>query len=291
MMTVDVEDYFQVSAFEGHIDRQAWDSFESRVCRNTDRLLELFDAARVTATFFMLGWVADRFPELARRISAAGHEMASHGYAHRLVYDMTPAEFADDLRRAKAVLEAASGQRVTGYRAPSYSITKRSLWAFDVLLAEGYLYDASVYPIHHDRYGIPDSPRRPYRVARSAGSLWELPGSTVRWCGLNVPIGGGGYFRLMPYWWTRRAIAHVNTRESQPVMFYLHPWEIDPEQPRINASPISRFRHYQNLKETEPRLRRLLSDFTFATATSVLSRTAAAETAVGAHPAPALGLG
>jgi polysaccharide deacetylase family protein (PEP-CTERM system associated) len=270
-MTVDVEDYFQVSAFEGHVDRAEWESLESRVCRNTDRLLEMFDEAGVTATFFVLGWVAERHPALVRRITTGGHEIASHGYSHRLVYDLTPREFCDDVRRAKWVLENISGQPVLGYRAPSYSITGRSLWAYDVLLETGHLYDASVFPIRHDRYGIPDAPRHPYVVVRSRGSMWELPGSTVRYAGQNLPIGGGGYFRLLPYAITRRAIRHVNDVEGRPVMFYLHPWEIDPEQPRIHASAVSRFRHYNNLAKTEPRLRQLLKDFRFGPAQSMLS--------------------
>jgi polysaccharide deacetylase family protein (PEP-CTERM system associated) len=270
-MTVDVEDYFQVSAFEGSVSRTDWPMFESRVCRNTDRLLSIFADARINATFFVLGWVADRHPDLVRRIAAAGHEIASHGYEHRLVYEMTPAQFAEDVRRAKAVLESVSGQPVLGYRAPSFSLTQQSLWAFDVLLAEGHVYDASVFPIHHDRYGIPDAPRHPYAVTRELGTLWELPGSTVRYAGMNLPIGGGGYFRLLPFALTKRAIAHVNHVEQKGVMFYMHPWEIDPDQPRIAAPAVSRFRHYQNLSKTETRLRRLLSEFTFGPALSLLS--------------------
>jgi polysaccharide deacetylase family protein (PEP-CTERM system associated) len=270
VMTVDVEDYFQVSAFEGRVSRYEWDGLESRVCQNTERLLAIFEDAGVTATFFVLGWVAERFPSLVRRIVTAGHEIASHGYAHRLVYEMTPAEFREDLHRARVALEGACGALVLGYRAPSYSITRRSLWAFDVLLEEGYVYDASVFPIHHDRYGIPDAPRHPYVITRERGALWELPGSTIRWAGQNLPIGGGGYFRILPYGWTRRGITRVNAREAKPVMFYLHPWEIDPAQPRLRASAVSRFRHYRNLARTEPRLRRLLADFRFGSISSVL---------------------
>ena len=270
-MTVDVEDYFQVSAFERVVARERWDGFESRVCRNTERLLALFDAEGVSATFFVLGWVAERFPALVRQIAAAGHELASHGYAHRLVYELTPGEFRDDLRRAKAAIEAAAGVPVAGYRAPSFSITKRSLWAFDLLIAEGFVYDTSVYPIHHDRYGIPDAPRHPYTVERPAGVIREIPGSTVRVGGLNLPIGGGGYFRQLPYGWIRRGIARVNEREGRAVTFYVHPWEIDPAQPRLRASMLSRVRHYRNLDKTESRLRRLLSDFSFAPISAVLA--------------------
>jgi polysaccharide deacetylase family protein (PEP-CTERM system associated) len=274
-LTIDVEDYFQVSSFEGHVRRDSWDSLESRVCRNTERLLEIFDDAGVTATFFVLGWVSERFPALVRRIAAAGHEIASHGYAHRLTYEMTPAEFREDLRRAKAAIESAASVPVLGYRAPSYSIVERSMWALDVLIEEGYLYDASIFPIHHDRYGIPDAPRHAYRIVRKAGSIWELPGSTIRWFGQNLPIGGGGgYFRLLPYGWSRRGFERVNGVEQKPVTFYLHPWEIDPDQPRIKTSLVSRFRHYRNLSTTESRLRRLLDDFQFGPALDVLSTAA-----------------
>jgi polysaccharide deacetylase family protein (PEP-CTERM system associated) len=270
-MSVDVEDYFQVSAFDGHISRERWDGLESRVCRNTERLLEIFDEASVAATFFVLGWVAERHPSLVRTIARAGHEIASHGYGHALVYDMTPDQFREDVRRAKALLESISGMPVLGYRAPSYSITRDSQWALDVLASEGHVYDASIFPIHHDRYGIPDAPRHAHSKALPHGTIWEFPGSTVRCAGQNLPIGGGGYFRLLPYAWTRWGIQHVNRVESKPVMFYLHPWEIDPEQPRIAAPLLSRFRHYQNLEKTERRLRRLLQDFAFAPAFNVLS--------------------
>jgi polysaccharide deacetylase family protein (PEP-CTERM system associated) len=275
VMTVDVEDYFQVSAFERAVSRDEWPRFETRVCANTERLLAIFAEHRVLATFFVLGWVAERFPGLVRSIAGEGHEVASHGYSHRLVYEMTPGQFRDDIRRAKAVIENACGLPVLGYRAPSYSITRRSLWAFDVLLEEDYEYDASVFPIHHDRYGIPDAPRHPYVIARESGTLWELPGSTIRWAGQNLPIGGGGYFRFFPYAWTRRGFALINVREGKPVIFYLHPWEIDPEQPRLRASLVSRLRHYRNLTKTEPRLRHLLADFKFASASSLLSAASA----------------
>lgn len=269
-MTIDVEDYFQVSAFEGHVSRTRWHELESRVCRNTERLLTIFEDAGVSATFFVLGWVAEKFPDLVRQIRLGGHELASHGYEHRLVYELTPAQFRDDLRRAKAALESAGGVPVLGYRAPSYSITCQSLWALDVLVEEGYVYDASIYPIHHDRYGIPDWPRHVHRVDRPGGSIWELPGSTVRWAGMNFPIGGGGYFRLLPYGWTRRGIERLNETERRPAIFYLHPWEIDPEQPRIAAGGLTQVRHYGNLEKTEARLRRMLSDFSFGRVVDVL---------------------
>jgi polysaccharide deacetylase family protein (PEP-CTERM system associated) len=270
-MTVDVEDYFHVSAFDGVLPRQRWDRMESRVCANTDRLLEIFDSAGVRGTFFVLGWVADRFPDLVRRIAALGHEVASHGYEHRLVYDQTPQAFREDLRRAKAVLEATAGAPVLGYRAPSYSVTPRSLWALDILIEEGYAYDASIFPIHHDRYGIPVSARHAYRLERAGGSLVEAPGSTVRLGPLNLPIGGGGYFRLLPYVWTKWGIARLNRTEGQPAIFYLHPWEIDPDQPRLPVALMGRIRHYRNLDKTEARLRALLHDFRFSSLQSVLA--------------------
>ena len=268
-MTVDVEDYFQVSAFEAVVSRGSWESRESRVCSNTDRLLDLFAASNVTATFFVLGWVAERFPKLIRRIVAEGHELASHGYAHRLVYSQTSREFRDDLRHARVALEQAGGVPVLGYRAPSFSIVDDSLWALDVLIDEGYSYDASIYPIRHDRYGIPGWPRGVHRVTRPGGSIWELPGSTLRVGATNLPIGGGGYFRLLPYAWTRHGFSRLNAAK-QPAIFYLHPWEIDPEQPRIEARAVSRLRHYRNLHKTESRLRSLLTDFAFSTIEDVV---------------------
>lgn len=270
-MTIDVEDYFHVSAFADIVPPGQWDSYESRVCRNTERLLDLLGNANVTATFFVLGWVATRFPQLVNRIHRAGHELASHSYDHGLVYDKSPDVFRDDLRLAKTAIEQASGEAVHGYRAPSYSVTERSLWALDVLVSEGYRYDSSIYPIRHDRYGIPSWPRHIHRVKRPEGELWELPGSTVEYLGTNLPMGGGGYFRLLPYWWTRAGIARLNEREGRPAVFYLHPWEIDPDQPRLNATSLSRFRHYRNLHLTEGRLRRLLKEFRFGTVSEVLA--------------------
>jgi len=256
------------------------------VCANTDRLLALLDEAGVPATFFVLGWVAERFPELVRRIHRAGHELASHSYDHGLVYDKTPDTFRADLRRAKAAIATASGVEVTGYRAPSYSVVDRSLWALDVLIDEGYTYDSSIYPIRHDRYGIPSWTRHVHRLERPGGSLWELPGSTVRHFGTNLPMGGGGYFRLLPYAWTSRGIRHLNEQEGHPAIFYLHPWEVDPQQPRLNAGALSRFRHYRNLDQTEPRLRRLLAEFRFGTISQVLEKTALSSTAEAARQAP-----
>lgn len=273
-MTVDVEDYFQVSAFDAVVPRNRWDQLESRVSANTDRLLALFADHDLTATFFVLGWIADRFPEIVARIGQLGHEIASHGYGHELVYAQTPAAFREDVRRAKAILEEASGMAVDGYRAPSFSITNRSLWALDVLIEEGHRYDASIFPIRHDRYGIPSWPRHPYVVERESGSLVQCPGSTARVGPLNVPVAGGGYFRLLPYAWTRWGIARLNRREGQPAIFYLHPWELDPGQPQLDAPWFSRFRHYRNLDQTEGRLYRLLTDFRFGPLRDVVAATA-----------------
>jgi polysaccharide deacetylase family protein (PEP-CTERM system associated) len=275
-MTVDVEDYFHVSVFDGVVPRREWGSLESRVHGNTERVLRLFDEAGVTATFFILGWVAERYRPLVRKIAARGHEVASHGYAHRLVYDQSPAAFREDVRRSKRLLEDIAAVRVDGFRAPSYSITPRSLWALDILIEEGYRYDASIFPIHHDRYGIPVSARHAYRIDRAGGSLVEAPGSTVRWGPLNLPIGGGGYFRLLPYAWTRWGIACLNRDEGQPAIFYLHPWEVDPHQPRLAAPFLGRFRHYRNLDKTEGRLRALLRDFQFSSLLAVLTTSAEA---------------
>ena len=272
-MTVDVEDYFHVSVFDGVVPRRRWEQLESRVCANTDRLLEIFDAGGVTATFFVLGWVAERCPDLVRRIAERGHEVGSHGYGHRLVYDQTPRQFREDVHRSKAILEAAGVAPVYGYRAPSYSITPRSLWALDILIDEGFRYDASIFPVHHDRYGIPVSGRHPYRVERERGGLWEAPGSTVRWGPLNMPVAGGGYFRILPYAWTKWGIARLNRVERRAAIFYLHPWEIDPGQPRLDAGALGRFRHYCNLDKTESRLKALLRDFRFGPMLPMLSST------------------
>jgi polysaccharide deacetylase family protein (PEP-CTERM system associated) len=270
-MTIDVEDYFHVSAFDGLVPREHWDRFESRVCANTERLLGIFADTEVRATFFILGWVAERFPDLVQTIAAAGHEIASHGYAHRLIYDQTPQAFRADVRRAKALLEVACGRQVAGYRAPSYSVTPQSLWALDVLLEEGYRYDSSIFPIRHDRYGIPLSARVAYPIHRKAGTLIEVPASTARVGWWNLPVAGGGYFRILPYWWTRWGMARVNHLERRPAVFYLHPWEIDPEQPRLTAGRVGRFRHYRNLDQTESRLRALLADFRFDTVASLVA--------------------
>jgi polysaccharide deacetylase family protein (PEP-CTERM system associated) len=263
-MTIDVEDYFHVSAFQDSVPRSQWDRLESRVVANTERLLELFRQHDVRATFFVLGWVAERYPSLVRQIAQAGHELASHGYWHRLIYEQSPQEFREDLRRSRETIAAAAGVSVSGYRAPSFSITPRSLWALEIIREEGFLYDASIYPIRHDRYGLPTAPRHFHTLEQTAGPLSECPGSTVRVGGINLPVGGGGYFRLLPYFWTRWGISRLNDHERRPAVFYLHPWEIDPGQPRLPGSRLSRFRHYTNLDQTESRLKRLLEHFRFA---------------------------
>jgi polysaccharide deacetylase family protein (PEP-CTERM system associated) len=287
-MSIDVEDYFHVSVFDGIVPRREWERMESRVVANTMRLLDMFDEYHTRSTFFVLGWVAEREPDLVKTIARRGHEVASHGYAHRLVYDQTRSAFRDDVRRAKQLLEDASGRRVIGYRAPSYSITPRSLWALDVLVEEGYEYDSSIFPIHHDRYGIPVSDRRPYVIQRAGGRLVEIPGSTARFGLWNLPVAGGGYFRILPYWWTRWGIARVNRLEGRPTVFYLHPWEIDPEQPRLSAGRLGQFRHYRHLDQTETRLRQLLTDFQFDALDAIVAQVRAGvdEGVRGATPLP-----
>jgi polysaccharide deacetylase family protein (PEP-CTERM system associated) len=257
-MSIDVEDYFHVSVFDGLVPRSKWESMESRVHANTMRLLEIFAEFGVRSTFFVLAWVGERHQDLVATIARQGHEIASHGYAHRLIYDQTPEGFRDDVRRAKAILEDACGRKVVGYRAPSYSVTARSLWALDVLVEEGYEYDSSIFPIRHDRYGIPVSAREPYVIERNGLSLIEIPGSTTRLGPLNVPVAGGGYFRLLPYWWTKWGISRVNTLEQRPAIFY--------------AGRLSRFRHYRNLDQTEARLRQLLTDFRFDAVDAVVAQ-------------------
>jgi polysaccharide deacetylase family protein (PEP-CTERM system associated) len=268
--TVDVEDYYQVSAFETVVERAEWHRFPSRVVANTQRVLELLERHDAKATCFVLGWVAERHPELVREIDRRGHEVACHGYSHRLVYDQSPTEFAEETRRAKDVLEQIVGRPVRGYRAASYSITLRTLWALDTLVDLGFEYDSSIFPIHHDRYGIPGAPRFPHVIERAGGSVVEFPISTMELGLYRLPVGGGGYFRIFPYWVSARAIAHLNRREGQPAMFYVHPWEVDPAQPRIAASLLSRFRHYHHLDRCERRLERLLGEARFDRAHAVL---------------------
>ncbi len=262
-LTIDVEDYYMVSAFADVVPFKSWGTFESRVEKSTSRILDLLDTKRVKATFFILGWVAERCPELIRSIHAAGHEVACHGYNHRLVYDLTPEQFRDDIRKAKSILEGITGSRVYGYRAPSYSIIKETLWALDILMEEGFRYDSSIFPIHHDRYGMPGAERFPHVIKRSKGALKEFPPSTYRVLGQNIPIAGGGYLRLYPLPITKTAIRRVNKQEKQPVIVYLHPWEIDVDQPRLQGRTSSVIRHRINLHSTMPKLKTLLHEFSF----------------------------
>ena len=258
-LTIDVEDYFQVSAFAPYIRRDEWDSRECRVERNVDRILAMLDSQRIQATFFTLGWIAERYPQLVRRIVAGGHELASHGYGHERASDLTPAAFGADITHAKQLLEDLSGVEVRGYRAPSFSIGVKNLWAFDSLARAGYRYSSSIYPIRHDHYGMPDSPRFAYRVG---AGLLEVPVTTVRWRKRNFPSSGGGYFRLLPYPVSRWLMRRVNTVDREPAVFYFHPWEIDPDQPRVaGVDARSRFRHYVNIGRNEQRLQQLMKDF------------------------------
>ncbi|MEM9057716.1 MAG: XrtA system polysaccharide deacetylase [Pseudomonadota bacterium] len=259
-MSVDVEDYFQVSAFDDYVERSDWDSFASRVEPNTERLLDMFDRHGVKSTFFTLGWVAERFPALLRRMADDGHEIASHGWRHIRAFTQTPAEFREDVSRTRKLLEDVTGVAVTGYRAASYSIDRRNLWAHDELAEAGYRYSSSIYPIAHDHYGMPDAPRFAFRLQPEG--LLEVPVTTVQLGDRRYPAGGGGWFRLMPYALYRRALRTVNEAEQQPGVFYIHPWEIDPGQPRIDGlNAKTRFRHYLNLARVEARMERLLADF------------------------------
>jgi len=272
-LTVDVEDYFHVSALAPSIDRGSWGSRESRVVGNTHRLLDLFGQFGVRGTFFVLGWVAERHPRLVKDIAGAGHEVACHGFSHRLVYEQSPEEFREETLRSKRLLEDTIGAAVLGYRAASYSIVRRSLWALDILAEAGFAYDSSIFPVHHDRYGIPDAERNPHRMA-TPGGRWivEWPLAVASVLGFRLPVAGGGYFRLLPYALSRWGLASINRRDRRPFIFYLHPWEIDPGQPRVRVGWLSRFRHYTNLDKCEARLRRLLGDFRFGTARDSLSQ-------------------
>ena len=270
-MSVDVEDYFHVAALAPSIDRNRWNDMEYRAEHSTRKLLDLFDEHQMKSTFFVLGWVARRSPELIREIHARGHEVASHGMSHLLVFNQTPAEFERETIESKALLEDIIGAPVLGYRASTYSITKRSLWALDILKEAGFLYDSSIFPIHHDTYGIPDASQVPSRIVTPKGaSLVEFPMSTAPMMGMKLPVSGGGYFRLLPYWLTRTGLRKLNHQLERPFIFYLHPWEVDPDQPRVPTSLKSRLRHYTNLEQTLGRLRRLIGEFKFGTVREVL---------------------
>jgi polysaccharide deacetylase family protein (PEP-CTERM system associated) len=282
-LTVDVEDYFQVSAFRDQVAYDAWSEHESRVVANTLRVLDLFDAAAVRGTFFVLGWVAERYPSLTVEIAARGHEIGCHGYSHSLIYQQSRDDFAQETRRAKGLLEDQSGQAVNGYRAASFSITDASRWALDVLVDAGFAYDSSMFPVRHDLYGSSVEATGPHRITTPDGSeLVEFPMTARSICGVAIPISGGGYFRLYPYRLSASLLARVN-RDGEPFVFYLHPWELDPAQPRIPAPLKSRLRHYTNLHSCERKLRTLLGDFRFAPMAAVLE-----ERLVSPVPAPAL---
>lgn len=260
-LSIDVEDYFQVSAFARHISRADWPRMPCRVERNLDLILRMLADHQVHATFFTLGWIAERYPALVRGIVAGGHELASHGYLHQRASEQTPAEFYHDVTLSKNLLEQLGGQAVLGYRAPSFSIGAANLWALDSLQQAGYRYSSSIYPIRHDHYGMPHAPRFAWRPAGPAGLL-ELPVSTVRLLGRNLPAGGGGYFRLLPYAVSRWALRRINSRDGQAGIFYFHPWELDPDQPVLAGIGLkTRLRHYLNLRRTEARIHRLLGDF------------------------------
>jgi len=319
VFTVDLEDYYMVSAFESVVKREGWHNHESRIDRNTHKVLEILSQARprlmdgeernmeptshhpvpgVRATFFCIGWIAQRNPHLIKEIERQGHEIACHSFDHQLVYNMTPDQFREDIRTTKRILEDITGKEVCGYRAPSYSITERSLWALRILAEEGYRYDSSIFPIHHDRYGIPTAPRFPfvvncngnhadyafipaeyenqaYRVVERKRTrdpyILEYPISTVKWMGHNVPVSGGGYMRLYPYSVVKRGLKKINAEEKRPFVVYIHPWELDPDQPRMdNLSFVSRFRHYINLENTAAKLNKLLDEFAFSSMGSVI---------------------
>jgi len=272
-LTVDVEDYFHVSAFANVISIDDWDKFESRVVRNTHRLLDLFAKNKIIGTFFVLGWVAERYPSLVRDIANQGHEIACHGYSHQLIYNQDKDVFRNETIKAKNLLEDIIQAEVAGYRAASYSITNKSLWALDILTEAGFTYDSSIFPIRHDRYGIPGAKSCPHILTAPNGKkIVEFPLSKAKWFGMDVPVSGGGYFRLLPYFVTRAGLKTIINKNCSPFIFYLHPWEIDPDQPRISAKWLSRFRHYNNLHKTELRVNKLLGEFRFSTIKDVLAQ-------------------
>lgn len=267
-LTVDVEDYYHVSAFAKVLSRKDWPLQESRVEHNTQKLLDLFDDCGHKATFFVLGLVAERYPSLVREIVCRGHEIASHGFSHELIYKQSPEVFRQETLKSKKILEDCCQHPVIGYRAASYSIVEQSLWALDILQELDFEYDSSIFPVRHDRYGIPGCERAPHTIHLEKGSIVEFPLTTLNVFGYQLPMAGGGYFRLYPFWFTRKAFSWINRKKS--FIFYLHPWEIDPGQPLIEASWLSRFRHYNNLDKCESRLRSLLSEFQFSTVKDVL---------------------
>ncbi len=273
-MTIDVEDYFHVAAFNDVIAPEDWGRIKSRVEANTYRFLELIDAKNVKATFFMLGWVADKHPALVREIAALGHEIACHGYSHQLIYRQSPEVFREETLRSKSLLEDQAQTPIKGYRAASYSVTEASLWALDTIAEAGFTYDSSIYPIKHDNYGLQGGPETPYQIRLQNGvTLLEFPITTARVAGMSLPVGGGGYFRIYPYWLTERLLKRRCGAVDAPFVFYLHPWELDPEQPRVEgARALSRFRHYTNLHKVGDRLTQLMTEFSFAPMCQVLEQ-------------------
>jgi polysaccharide deacetylase family protein (PEP-CTERM system associated) len=270
-LTFDIEEYYQVEAFRDLVAVEDWPRWPSRVAASTRMLLDLLETRGVSATFFVVGWVAERHPDLVRDIAGRGHEVGCHGYWHRPIYSMDRAEFREDLRRARQAIEDAAGVSLLGYRAPTCSVVRETRWALDVLAEEGFRYDSSVFPIHHDRYGIPDAPRFPHRVpVGGGGEILEVPMTTVRIGGQNLPFCGGGYFRLLPYQLIRAGLRRVNARDGMPGVVYLHPWEFDPQQPRVGVRGLSRFRHYVNLGGTAGKLDRLIQEFEFGPVVDVL---------------------
>jgi len=281
VFTVDVEEYFQVHAFEGLVAREAWDSFPSRVERNTGAVLDTLDRWGARGTFFVLGWVAKRHPRLVRRIAQSGHEVASHGWSHRKVTSLTPEEFRKEVRSSRNLLEDLTGTRIWGFRAPSFSVVPGVEWAFDVLLEEGYRYDSSVFPVHRLGNCFPGAPREPHLLVRPSGELLELPMATLTVGGLSVPAAGGAYFRHWPYQLVRQAFRQLSAKGG-PGVFYIHPWEVDPGQPRLAVGPLARLRHYRGLARTAAALERLLGEFAF---TSAAVRFGLAESKTGPDPA------
>jgi polysaccharide deacetylase family protein (PEP-CTERM system associated) len=280
VLSVDVEDYFQVEAFAGSVDRKEWHRWPSRVVANTHRVLDLFDQHHAKGTFFFVGWVAERFPHLVREVQSRGHELACHSYWHRTVYSLTPHEFREDTRQAKQAIEDAAGTPIAGYRAPSWSITKSCLWALDILAEEGFTYDSSIYPIRHDLYGVPGAQRFPYTHDCAKGlKLREYPPATLRFLGANFPAAGGGYLRIFPSAFTELAFRTFEKQYGERVVVYLHPWELDPEQPRINAPAKSRLRHYTNLKHMHAKLNTVLQRRKFQPFKDVMAAEAAGDNA------------
>lgn len=274
-LTVDVEDYYHVSAFEPYLDYKNWEYLPSRVESNIMRILEILEDRKVKATFFVLGWVADRSPSLIRKIYSEGHEIASHGYSHKLAYEMTPDEFRDDVRKSKNAIEDSIGAGINGFRAASFSLVENSLWALDVLIEEGFLYDSSIFPIHHNRYGIFYWQRFPHVIKRISGFIHEMPPSTFKMFKINLPIAGGAYLRFLPLGIISHGIRRINNTESQPAVVYIHPWEIDHRQPRFKVRRLTEVRHYAGLSGVEEKIKNILSEFKFGRISEVITESLA----------------